>query len=158
MSCGAASQNRSWRPVRRRMRSSFDAEASFVGRSRRSKLGFARARLLSDEIGALLALDQAACLPSDGFVDEQHEGLVEQEEQVVLNDVVEMRGQVALDLWSVHLRHELMAVGASPGHFNALHADVTRHTHSLQELEHVVRGCMPEPFVEANEKTYAFFF
>ena len=47
MSCGAACQNRSWRPVRRRRRSSFDAEASFAGMSRRSKSGVVRANLLS---------------------------------------------------------------------------------------------------------------
>ena len=80
----------------------------------------------SDDSGSTLVLDVVAGLPSNGFVNQKHEGLVPEEEKVVLHDLVELRGQVALDKRPVHLRSVLAALRAVSGDLGSSKADVAR--------------------------------
>ena len=51
----------------------------------------------SNDRGPTLVLEVVSGLPSDAFVDQQHECFVPEEEKVVLDDLVEHGGKVALD-------------------------------------------------------------
>ena len=72
-----------------------------------------------DKIGPLLAREVASSFPANGLIDEEHEGFVEQEKEIVLHDLVEMCSEVPLDLRPVQLRLELQTVRAVPRHVDA---------------------------------------
>ena len=111
-----------------------------------------------DKIGPLLAREVASSFPANGLIDEEHEGLVEQEKEIVLHNLVEVRGEVPLDLWPVQLRLELQAMRAVTRNVNAFENDVPGQEHGREELEHLVRGGVPEALVKSHEKTPSFGF
>ena len=66
--------------------------------------------------------------------------------------------KVPFELRPVQLRLELRAVRAVPRHADAFENDVPGQQHGREQLEHLVRGGVPETLVQSHEKTPSFGF